>query len=352
MKTDSLPSRFVLERCARSISSVFLQWSAKYGLAGKRFKALFFLAIFGGYSWLIVATLYPPLPTPQTPLLFYANQIQDDLKRVILRAIHQANSSITLQIYGLTDPDVLSLLEKKRASGVDVTIFYDKKASGKGISGYPIQAGGLMHRKILIIDHALTLIGTANFTPHSLKMHDNMILGIWDKSFATFFEKSIQEKEAFDVGKTTITAFLLPEGGEKALSYLLAKIDGAKKTIAVTMFTLTHPCIVERLVAAQKRGVEISLYVDRYTAEGASQKSINSLLEAGALVFVSSGNQLLHHKGALIDEEIFIIGSANWTKSAFENNQDCLLVLENLSEREKKKILKFKKIVAKSAKKL
>jgi phosphatidylserine/phosphatidylglycerophosphate/cardiolipin synthase-like enzyme len=139
--------------------------------AAKKSKYFFITLILGGYLWFILATLSPKLPSESSPLLFYSSQLQQDLKQTLLCALKRANKSIFIQIYGLSDPEILSLLKKKQAEGVDVTLFYDAKASKQLATfpgSYPIRAKGLMHRKILIVDEAQIFIGTANFTTPSL----------------------------------------------------------------------------------------------------------------------------------------------------------------------------------------
>ncbi len=262
----------------------------------------------------------------------------------MMQALKGANSSIVLQIYGLTDPEIITLLQKKQADGVVVTIFYDKNATRnlpKSLNAYPVKSQGLMHRKILVIDSVQVFLGTANFTTQSLKMHDNLIAGIWDPLLARFFEESIEDAKTFDIGNATISSFLRPD-----LKQLCQVIDEAKESIQIAMFTLTHPQIVQKLIDAISRGVVVTLAVDRYTAAGASQSAVLRLKEAGAEILVSQGSQLLHHKWAWIDREIFVIGSANWTSSAFEKNLDCLLILKGLNTEQKKLLNRLWKRVA------
>ena len=104
----------------------------------------------------------------------------------------------------------------------------------------------------------------------------------------------------------------------------------AHKTIRLVMFTLTHNEITSALIAAHKRGVDVRVAVDYYTARGASKKTLEQLRQAQIPVYLSQGKELLHHKWALIDGDILIMGSANWTKAAFTKNQDFLLLLSSL----------------------
>lgn len=293
---------------------------------------MIFCGIFGGYAWLVLAALHPKLPTPEKPFILYSNHLRQDLKLTVLRALKQAQSRILLHIYELSDPSILDLLTKRHADGLQMAIFHDKKrALPKGLPAHPVKTRGLMHRKILVIDDTLVLLGTANFTTQSLKMHDNLILGIWDRAFAQFFADSSASEGKFHVGGLAIQCFLLPDSEGRAAAALGKHIDEAAESIRVAMFTLTHPVLVEKLAEAQKRGVEVTVAVDRYTAMGASKKAVERLQEAKARVLVNYGSQLLHHKWAVIDGKTLVLGSANWTAAAFKKNQDCLLILENLS---------------------
>ena len=202
-----------------------------------------------------------------------------------------------------------------------------------------------MHRKILIIDQELILLGTANFTIQSLKMHDNLVLGIHDASLATFLESSVEDKGNFVIQEVEMMSFLLPDFKEEVIETLGNLIDQAQKTIQIAMFTLTHPLLVEKLTQALKRGIQVILAIDRYTAEGASKNAISKLREGGVALLTSTGSQLLHHKWALIDGETFVFGSTNWTAAAFSKNLDCLLVLKKMKKHHLKTLNSLWKIV-------
>jgi phosphatidylserine/phosphatidylglycerophosphate/cardiolipin synthase-like enzyme len=97
------------------------------------------------------------------------------------------------------------------------------------------------------------------------------------------------------------------------------------------MFTWTHPLHTAHVIAAHQRGVQVEIIIDHHSAMGASQKTVTALQEAGIGVRLGQGPQLLHHKMAWVDEMTLILGSANWTKSAFKKNEDCFLILHDLS---------------------
>lgn len=310
------------------------------------------LCIILGYSWLVYYCLFPSLPSEKNPIILYANSHQDDLKKIILLALKRAKTSIALQMYGLTDKDILQILEKKSFEGLEIAIFYDPKATPSlppSIPTYPIRTSGLMHRKILTIDETTTFLGTANFTTQSLNLHDNLILGIYHPCLSKHLKESIDGYHCYQIGKTTLHYYLLPEKTNEALEALCKKIDLAEKNIQMALFTLTHPTLLTHLIDAKKRGVDVELALDRYAKEGSSKKAVEKLKKEGVDLFLQRGNTLFHHKWAWIDQKVLCLGSANWTGAAFGKNQDFLLIIEDLEARESNKLNELWQKIAKRA---
>lgn len=263
--------------------------------------------------------------------------------------MRDAKHSIYMQIYSLTDPDLKELLKSKSQQGIAVTIFYDQKASPNlqselspfGIAAYPALCSGLMHRKIFVIDEEIVYLGSANLTTASLKMHDNVLLGIWHPELAHFCLSSSEPVGKFTVGDQQLQFFFLPEARIAALDCLLHYLKGAEKSIDAALFTLTHPAILNELIEAHKRSIEVNIAIDYYSKRGASRTAVESLQKNGISVVASLGQQLLHHKWALIDKEHLILGSANWTQSAFRNNQDFVILVTPLKRPNKRSFEKM-----------
>ena len=293
--------------------------------------------------------LYTPFPTPEHPIHFYSNHTRDNLKRVYKKALKTAKKSIELSIYSLTDPHLLHILEKQADAGVAVTLFYDPKATTipptlkDKCTLVPYKKSALMHRKILIIDNKLTFLGSANLTPTSLKVHDNLVIGIHNHPFAS--SALMNPQTDLSLPHQAGRLWLLPEAKLKALHSLIDHICKAKKKIHVALFTLTHPKLVQALIDAHSRGVAVTCILDHYTAEGASKKAQEALVKQGVTVAFSRGQQLLHHKWVHIDNHTLFFGSANWTKAAFSTNSDCLMKLSPLTKNQRKFMRKMWKII-------
>ncbi len=255
-------------------------------------------------------------------------------------------------MFGLNDPPLLQALSKKN---FPVTIYYDKKNSPalRGDRVHPISSSGLMHQKILILDDETVFLGSANFTGPSLKMHDNLVIGFKSKEIASFLQEKTPLKSGqfrTSVGGQDVEIHLLPSRG--ALDDLKRKITQATKTLRIALFTLTHPELTDEIINAKNRGVDVTVILDMHSSLGASAKALKSLEQEDVNVLLSQGLQLMHHKFAYIDDRMLISGSANWTKSAFTKNHDCLITLYDLNQEQRDRMNKlWHALTTKSAKK-
>ncbi len=313
-----------------------------------------------GFVLLFHLATSPLLPSADHPLIFYSNQSRQDIKALFFTAFNTAASSIYVNMYGITDPDMIAVLRKKAHFGIKTLVEYDKGASANlfkklpaPVITHPVRCRGLMHRKIIIIDHKIVFLGSANLTMTSLKHHDNLVVGIASSELANFItdhasfhEKPPRTKKSppvppfsFTVADEQIELRFLPDQEDKTLNYLLSYLTHAKKSIQIAMFTLTHPTIADALIEAFKRGVLVQVAIDYYTSRGASKKLIEKLQANKIPILLSRSQHLLHHKWALIDAKSLIMGSANWTKAAFSKNEDFLLFFPRLGK-DRKKMMK------------
>lgn len=285
------------------------------------------------FIFLLVYSLYIPLPTPKNPIVFYNSEKRIDLNRTLKKNIHKARKSIILHTYSFTDTSLLTLLKKRASEGITIDLYYDKKASPsldslkkKNFHLHPIQGKGLIHEKIWIFDETLLFLGSTNLTPSSLKMHDNLMVGLYAPTFAEKLSRGRPEEIHLETEKGALHYYSLPSNS--AFQALLKALDQAKKEVSLSLFTFTHPIIAEKLIELHRKGIKITLKLDGTTARGAS-KNVKKLLETeGIKVLASQGLQLFHHKWAIIDQKTHILGSANWTKSAFNKNNDLILIID------------------------
>src|SRR5258708_1530722 len=125
------------------------------------------------------------LPGEATPIALYSNQTGDDLRKTLKEAILQAKESITIMIFSLTDDQIIDLLKKRSDEGIKINLIQDAVATpninwrlGPGVTIHKRRHKGLMHDKIVVIDHKAVWLGSVNFTKESFVLHANLLIGI------------------------------------------------------------------------------------------------------------------------------------------------------------------------------
>lgn len=305
------------------------------------------------------------LPAVDQPLKIYSNEINDNLTDLFVQSIREAKETITLSIFALMDQRVIQELKKKSEEGIPIFIVCDAKAS-PGISKKIPQAEiirrsskGLMHQKILVVDEKLILIGSANLTRESLTLHGNLVFGIEHPDLAKLLVRKIKSMD--DAGEfipllhqkltacnQAIEFWALPDDS-RAVKRMTELLRSAQKSIKIAMFTWTRHDFAKELIQASQRGVTVEAVIDRNSGKGASSKVVKILNDAGLKVKLSTNQGLLHHKFAIIDDKILINGSANWTRAAFKDNDDCFMVISDLTEEQKKTMKSVWKVIQKNS---
>jgi phosphatidylserine/phosphatidylglycerophosphate/cardiolipin synthase-like enzyme len=83
--------------------------------------------------------------------------------------------------------------------------------------------------------------------------------------------------------------------------------------------------VVEALMAAKQRGIDVKLIADRTTpCERGS--GIDPLSRAGVPIWIDQSARIAHAKAMVIDRKVVLTGSMNWTASAGQNSEDLNLI--------------------------
>lgn len=298
--------------------------------------------------WIIQALIPVTLPSPDQPIQLYATQTGDDLQQIFSSSIQRAKNSVLLIVYSLSDPQIISLLRQKGEAGLDVRVICDSKTSspslakrlGSKVRTFRWKGKPLMHQKLLVVDQEEVWIGSANFTSESLRFHANLVTAMISPTFAQLIQKKSQQlqgqmssccggEDIIGDQKIELSFFPDEKRGPEKIKQL---IDTAQKSLRVAMFTWTRQDLAERVLAAKRRGVKVDVVIDHCAGKGAGAKIVEMLRQGGIPVRLSQGTGLLHHKLLYIDGKTLVNGSANWTEAAFTKNEDCFIILHNLTE--------------------
>lgn len=132
----------------------------------------------------------------------------------------------------------------------------------------------------------------------------------------------------------TVEFYLSPDGGAEAA--ILREIGRARESIYVAMYSFNNRRLAEALVAARRRGVRVYLVADQSQSNPKNKTArkqverLDALAAAGVEVRISQAfsgwprGGIMHLKLAVIDREVIILGSYNWTDPAERRNKEIL----------------------------
>jgi phosphatidylserine/phosphatidylglycerophosphate/cardiolipin synthase-like enzyme len=135
-----------------------------------------------------------------------------------------------------------------------------------------------------------------------------------------------------------IQVFFSPNGG--ATEAVVHELRNAKQEILVQAYSFTSAPIAKALVDAHKRGVKVTVVLDR-SQRSTKYSSADFVAHAGIPTYIDDQHAIAHNKIMIIDQATIITGSFNFTKAAEVKNAENLLVIKGDAELVKKYIANF-----------
>lgn len=132
--------------------------------------------------------------------------------------------------------------------------------------------------------------------------------------------------------------YFMPQEQDKAFKELIYTIKNTQKTLDIAIYSFTNREISKTIRDIAKRGVQVRIIYDKKSNQNTNQSTIGYLaklknIETCLLEGNLSNNRkfygLMHMKMAISDEKSLILGSANWSKSAFETNYETFFITHN-----------------------
>lgn len=119
-------------------------------------------------------------------------------------------------------------------------------------------------------------------------------------------------------------AFSPNEGAEELV---LKVINSAQKDIRILAYSFTSFPIVEALINAKKRGVNVALVADKKSnTEGKARAALSALVNAGCDVRTIDVYPIHHDKVIILDRQTVELGSFNYSAAAAHKNSENVLV--------------------------
>lgn len=243
---------------------------------------------------------------------------------------------------------------------------------------------GLMHHKFVIADGRTLIVTSANFSTSDIHGdfkassslgNANSLLKIDSPELAEIFteefnimwgdgpggkpdskfgvNKPLRSVRQVPLGKNTIEVQFSPNSKtvpwEQSSNGLIGKtLNRATQSVDMALFVFSEQRLADILETNHQRGVEIRAVIERDFAYRPYSEALDMMgvafpnackvelnnrpwknpIASVGIPLLRKGD-LLHHKFAVVDGEIAIAGSHNWSEAANSNNDETLLVIQN-----------------------
>ncbi|WP_390900189.1 phospholipase D family nuclease [Serratia entomophila] len=116
-----------------------------------------------------------------------------------------------------------------------------------------------------------------------------------------------------------------PEGSAQTL--VIGAIDSAQSSIRMMAYSFTAMDIMQALVKAKNRGVDVKIVIDeRGNRNDVSHRAMDYIVKNAISLRVDSDFPIQHDKVMIIDERSVQTGSFNYSKAAAKNSENAVVI--------------------------
>ncbi len=130
----------------------------------------------------------------------------------------------------------------------------------------------------------------------------------------------------------TRSIIILPDDTKKPI---VDAIDQAKSSIKIKMFVFSDPDLINAVIAAKKRGIDVQVMLNPARRSGEEENGeTRKLLEAAGIEVKDSNPAfgLTHEKSMVIDDEVAFIKSLNWATKNLTVTRDYAVITSHKHE--------------------
>ena len=267
-------------------------------------------------------------------------------------AIDQAQVSVDVAIYDLNLWSIRDALVAAQQRGVNVRFvtesdnldepeIHDLQAAGIPVLGD--RREGLMHNKFVVIDEQEVWTGSMNYTTTDGYLNDNHLARLRSDRLAEIYTSEFNEmfvddrfgpdagaalsNPGFRVNQTEVEVYFSPEDG--TAQRLAELISGARSSVVFLAFSFTSDLLAEAMLERASQGVVVMGVFEEAQVTSNIGSQYAPFLERGIDVRLDSNPRNMHHKVIVIDEQIVVIGSYNFSSSAERRNDENTVILHN-----------------------
>lgn len=281
----------------------------------------------------------------------------DNPEHALVTAIDGCSGSIDGAFYDITSPRIVDAFLRAKKRGLNIRLVTDDSNYGRaGINslmraGIPVVTDtgkGLMHNKFAVLDGRALWTGSYNTTENCAEKNNNNALcfnsremaGIYEAEFCEMFENGIfgnkkerggpfaamRAKYYVKLGDADINVYFSPEDNVERI--IVKRLEKAKKSIHFMAFSFTSDGIGDIMIKKHRAGVKVLGVIEK---RGSDTKhcEYRRFVSEGVPVHLDRNRYVMHHKVIIIDEEMVITGSYNFTKGASTKNDENIVIVDS-----------------------
>jgi phosphatidylserine/phosphatidylglycerophosphate/cardiolipin synthase-like enzyme len=270
----------------------------------------------------------------------------------LVEAIDTARLSIDVATYSFSLNSIRNALLRAHDRGVTVRVVMESTNMDRSDPQILIEAGipvigdnrdGLMHDKFIVIDQSEVWMGSMNFTDggayednnnlmriHSTKMAENYIREFEEMFVEGRFGDNVVAETPHPtimIDDTRLDTYFSPDDG--VLAALVPVLEGAQESIYFLAYSFTSNQLGE--IVRQKAVAELTVagVMDDGQVRSNQGTEYDPFRQAALDVRIDGIDGLMHHKVFIVDEEIVVLGSYNFSQSAEERNDENIIIIYN-----------------------
>jgi len=286
---------------------------------------------------------------PESPL---ASQETGGLDSPLAASIDSARLTVDVAIYSMSLRSIRDALIRAHERGVQVRVVMESDNMDRSAPQALIDVGipvigdrreSLMHDKFVVIDRSEVWLGSMNFTYSGTYEDNNQLIHIRSTKMAENYTTEFEEMFVDDmfgdrvvpetpnpevsIDGTDMEVYFSPDDGVANRIYEI--LNEAEESIYFMAFSFTTDEFGEIIREQAENGLTIAGVMEEQQVNSNIGTEYDLFKQAGLDVFLDGNEGQMHHKTMIVDGQIVITGSYNFSRSAEIRNDENVIIIYN-----------------------
>jgi phosphatidylserine/phosphatidylglycerophosphate/cardiolipin synthase-like enzyme len=287
------------------------------------------------------------------PTSSFAEENSGGIEGPLTAAIVEARESVDVAVNSLGVNSIVQALIRVHTRGVRVRVVMEtdnvldrlnpQQLIDAGIPIVDDRREGLMNNTFLIVDNKKVLTGSINFTSSDMFKANNNLVQITSEEVAADYTKEFEEMFANDqfgpsvapetpypqvmIDGTPVEVLFSPD--DVVISRLSRLIAEAQNSISFLTNSFTSDDLGKALRDRAAQGVSVTGVIGSVPQNQDNTSEYELFKQAGIDVRLARSSRTMNHKMILIDNQIVVIGSYDFTNRAENVNDENVVIIHN-----------------------